>query len=265
MEVSLNGGGSASSLTITNEFNLFSENTLLKGMKSFRFDPINDKLVEKEIEEKSLWDYICDGASYIGDKVGDFVDSVAGHVVAGLCVVGTIAVGVFYVASVFASGGATIAFLPEILAFGTFAVGSISVINKGLSDSANNQVSSYSDYLFEGVMGSAKGLLAAESVVLFGGLGLEGMKLAATSSFFSGGMNNLFDQGVRTGTVDFEKVAEAAIFESIVGTLTFGAIKGAGAVASAFKGAAGNVTGATKGVVGKITTAIKRECKQDNR
>lgn len=224
-------GGSVTSITMGYEFNLLGLSTRLNGWNSVSYPMINDALVEKEIPKEK--------------ETGFSLGKVIGYAVAGLAVVGAIAAGAAYAASVVLSGGATLVaaptLIPAIIGWGTAAVGGFYVLNKAISDVESQQNSEVWDYMFEAVVGSTRGLISSALFVYAAPVKLT---YAVGAGFLSGNIGSSYEQLMRNGNIDIKQSLHEGSIEGALTGLFFGAGKIAGKfgsklfhkLSSAFKG-----------------------------
>ena len=137
------GSGDAG-FTFNNEFNALSNVSVLCMTDFIRYKPYKDDPEETEPDEE-------EGFSW---------GKLAGYCLAGLTVVGGVALGAGYVASVIFTGGATAAFAPWVVGglagfCGTAAVGSMAV-----NDYRRQEVSGLDAYLMTGFISSTEGAVA---------------------------------------------------------------------------------------------------------
>lgn len=129
--------------TFNNEFNALSSVNVLCGTDFIRYKPYEDDPEETEPD---------DGGFSWG--------KLAGHCLAGLAVVGAVAVGAGYLASIVFSGGATAAFAPWVVGGLAGLCGTAAVGGMAANDIRRGEASGLGDYMMTGFVSSTEGALA---------------------------------------------------------------------------------------------------------
>ncbi|BCJ92615.1 hypothetical protein acsn021_01840 [Anaerocolumna cellulosilytica] len=222
-------GGTVTALTLGYEFNLLGSLTTLSGKKYQEFEEIDDALIEKEKPKEEKFS----------------LGKVLGFAAAGLAIVAVAAVTVAYAASVVVSGGATLAaapsLVPAIMGFGTFAVGSMYVLNKASQDINAKHNSSLNDYIFEAVVGSARGMI---STAIFTYMAPATLINVFGAGFISGNLGSAYEQLMRKGCIEPFQALKEGILEGAFASLLYGAGKFIG------------------GIINKLSSAFKKIPKQ---
>lgn len=129
--------------TFNNEFNAMSSISVMCGTDFIRYKPYQDDPEETEPDEE-------------GFSWGKLV----GHCLAGLTVVGAVALGAGYLASIVFTGGATAAFAPWVVGGLAAICGTAAVGGMAANDIQRGEVSGLDDYMLTGLVSSTEGALA---------------------------------------------------------------------------------------------------------
>ena len=129
--------------TFNYEFNALSSVNVLCGTDFIRYKPYEDDPEETEPD---------DGGFSWG--------KLAGHCLAGLAVVGAVAVGAGYLASIVFTGGATAAFAPWVVGGLAGLCGTAAVGGMAANDIRRGEVSGLDDYMLTGLISSTEGAVA---------------------------------------------------------------------------------------------------------
>ena len=130
--------------TFNNEFNALSSASVLCMTDFIRYKPYNDDPEETEPDEE-------EGFSW---------GKLAGYCLAGLTVVGGVALGAGYVASIIFTGGATAAFAPWVVGGLAGFCGTVAVGGMAVNDYRRQEVSGIDAYMMTGLISSTEGAVA---------------------------------------------------------------------------------------------------------
>ena len=137
-------GGADMGFTFNNEFDATAQRSVICSSRFIRYKPFQD---DPE-ETVNLYETTLNGAA------------VAANVLAGLTVVGIIAVGAVYVAGAAATAGVAIACAPYVVGTLTVLCGGAAVLGQGIKDIKKDEVSSTGAYLVKGAGSALIGAVA---------------------------------------------------------------------------------------------------------